>query len=76
MEASEARRLLGPDRILGVTAKTVDQARAAQAAGADYLGSGAIFGTSTKADARPMTMETPVSYTHLDVYKRQIPCII
>ena len=53
MEASEARRLLGPDRILGVTAKTVDQA-----AGADYLGSGAIFGTSTKADARPMTMET------------------
>lgn len=36
----------------GVTAKTVDQARAAQAAGADYLGSGAIFGTSTKADAR------------------------
>ena len=58
MEASEARRLLGPDRILGVTAKTVDQARKAQAAGADYLGSGAIFGTSTKADARPMTMET------------------
>ena len=58
MEASEARRLLGPDRILGVTAKTVDQARAAQAAGADYLGSGAIFGTSTKADARSMTMET------------------
>ena len=56
MEASEARRLLGPDRILGVTAKTVDQARAAQAAGADYLGSGAIFGTST--NARPMTMET------------------
>ena len=58
MEASEARRLLGPDRILGVTAKTVDQAKKAQAAGADYLGSGAIFGTSTKADARPMTMET------------------
>lgn len=58
MEASEARRLLGPDRILGVTAKTVEQARKAQAAGADYLGSGAIFGTNTKADARPMTMET------------------
>ena len=35
-----------------------DQARKAQAAGADYLGSGARFGTSTKADARPMTMET------------------
>lgn len=58
MDASEARRLLGPKRILGVTAKTVEQARRAQEAGADYLGSGAVFGTSTKADARPMTMDT------------------
>lgn len=58
MEASAARRILGPDRILGVTAKTVEQARKAQADGADYLGSGAIFGTSTKADARPMSLET------------------
>lgn len=58
MEATVARKLLGPDRILGVTAKTVEQARKAQADGADYLGSGAIFGTSTKPDARPMTIET------------------
>ena len=57
MDAGEARRLLGPDRILGVTAKTVEQARRAQDAGADYLGSGAVFGTSTKADAIPMSLE-------------------
>ena len=57
MDAREARRLLGPDRILGVTAKTVEQALRAQAAGADYLGSGAVFGTSTKPDAVPMSME-------------------
>lgn len=57
MDAGLARKLLGPDRILGVTAKTPEQAKKAQAQGADYLGSGAVFGTSTKADARPMTME-------------------
>lgn len=39
----------------GVTAKTVEQARKACAQGADYLGSGAVFGTTTKSDARPMT---------------------
>lgn len=58
MKASKARKLLGPDLILGVTAKTVEQARKAQEDGADYLGSGAVFGTATKADARPMTIET------------------
>ena len=58
MDAGLARKLLGPDRILGVTAKTVEQARKACAQGADYLGSGAVFGTTTKSDARPMTMET------------------
>ena len=57
MDAGEVRRLLGPDRILGVTAKTVEQARRAQDAGADYLGSGADFGTTTKADAIPMSLE-------------------
>jgi thiamine-phosphate pyrophosphorylase len=48
-----ARHLLGPDRILGVTVRSVEEARLAEAAGADYLGVGAIFGTSTKADAGP-----------------------
>ena len=57
MDAALARKFLGPDKILGVTAKTPQQARKAQADGADYLGSGAIFGTSTKADAKPMTRE-------------------
>lgn len=57
MDAAQARTLLGPDRILGVTAKTVEQALKAQEQGADYLGSGAVFGTSTKADALPMTIE-------------------
>ena len=43
-----ARRLLGPEKILGATAATVADALAAQAAGADYLGSGAVYPTGTK----------------------------
>jgi len=50
-----ARALLG-GRTLGATARTVEQALAAQAAGADYLGCGAVFGTATKADAVPMPL--------------------
>ena len=57
MAVAEARALLGPDKIIGATAKTVEQARAAEKAGADYLGSGAIFGTTTKKDAKPMSSE-------------------
>lgn len=56
-EASEVRAFLGKDKIVGVTAKTVEQARAAQDAGADYIGSGAMFGTDTKADAVVMDPE-------------------
>lgn len=52
----EVRRMIGPDKILGVTAKTVEQARLAEGQGADYLGSGAVFGSQTKKDARPMTI--------------------
>lgn len=55
--ADEVRRYLGYDKIIGVTAKTAAQALLAQKAGADYLGSGAVFGTSTKADALPMTKQ-------------------
>lgn len=47
----EARKILGADRIIGATAKTVEQAVRARREGADYLGSGAWFATSTKADA-------------------------
>ena len=58
MAAARVRGILGPDMIVGVTAKTVEQALRAQDAGADYLGSGAVFGSSTKQNARPMTRET------------------
>jgi len=51
MEAGNVRALIGEDMILGVSAQTVEQALAAQAAGADYLGVGAVFSTSTKLDA-------------------------
>ena len=57
MAAEKARALLGPEKIVGVTAKTAEQAQAAYAAGADYLGSGAVFGTSTKPEAKPMSRE-------------------
>ena len=55
MDARDVRGLIGPDKILGVTAKTIEQAQKAQRAGADYLGSGAVFGSTTKLNARPMT---------------------
>lgn len=58
MEAGAVRGLLGTGMIVGVTAKTIEQAQRAQAAGADYIGSGAVFGTSTKLNAKPMTKET------------------
>lgn len=54
MELTRAREMLGQDAIIGVTAKTVEQAKAAETGGADYLGSGAVFGSSTKLDAKPM----------------------
>ena len=57
MEAAGVRRVLGSDMIIGVTAKTVEQAMRAEAAGADYLGSGAVFGSATKLNAKPMTKE-------------------
>ena len=57
MGLAHAREILGPDKIIGVTAKTVEQAKAAEAGGADYLGSGAVFGSTTKKDAIPMKHE-------------------
>ena len=56
--AREVRRLLGPNRILGVSARTVEQAVQAERDGADYLGVGAVFSTSNKADAMPVSYET------------------
>ncbi len=51
MPAAYARRLIGPGKILGVSAENAAEARAAMAEGADYLGVGAVFPTGTKADA-------------------------
>ena len=50
-----ARQVLGPDKILGVTAKTVERALEAEEGGANYLGTGAIFPTTTKENA-PITL--------------------
>lgn len=58
LEAGAARALLGPDKIIGVSAHSVEEALRAQAAGADYLGVGAAFATGTKADAKPISRET------------------
>lgn len=58
MGAAEVRSILGSDMIVGVTAKTVEQAQRAQEAGADYLGSGAVFGSATKLNAKHMSMDT------------------
>ena len=56
----EARRILGDNKIIGMTAKTVSQAQRAEALGADYIGTGAVFHTSTKTDAKDMSIETLV----------------
>ena len=56
--ACDVRRLIGPDKILGVSAQTVAQARLAEAQGADYLGVGSVFPTSTKLDADSVSPET------------------
>lgn len=58
LEAGRARELLGPDKVIGVSAHSVAEALAAQAAGADYLGVGAAFVTDTKTDAKPISRET------------------
>lgn len=54
----EARKILGPDKIIGVSAQTVEQAVEAEKNGADYLGVGSIFTTSTKLDADDVSLET------------------
>ncbi|WP_461214096.1 thiamine phosphate synthase [Lacticaseibacillus sp. GG6-2] len=57
-DAASVRRLIGPDKILGVSAQTVPEAVQAQAAGADYLGVGAVFATATKPDAVDVPLAT------------------
>ena len=57
IKGRDTRSMIGPDKILGISAGTVEEAVAAEKAGADYIGVGAIFTTSTKKNARNMTME-------------------
>ncbi len=57
LPASEVRKIIGEDKILGVSANTVDKAIQAEKDGADYLGVGAMFTTGTKKDAVEITME-------------------
>lgn len=53
----DARALIGPDKILGITANTVELAVAAEKAGADYIGAGAVFGTTTKQNAKNLSLD-------------------
>ena len=57
MEAGDVREKLGPDKIIGVSAQTVEQALLAEKHGADYLGVGAMFTTTTKLDAKSVTID-------------------
>ena len=57
IKGRDIRAIIGPDKILGISAGTVEEAVAAEKAGADYIGVGAVFATSTKKNARSMTLE-------------------
>ena len=58
MAVQAARSILGPDKIIGASAHNASEALAAVAAGADYLGCGAVFGSTTKADAGLLSLNT------------------
>ena len=64
MALREARKILGPKAIIGVSCKTVALAREAEDAGADYLGVGAVFPTATKTDTRTIERATLVEICH------------
>lgn len=63
MDYSKARKILGDDKIIGMTAKTPQQARQAAQLGADYIGTGAVFGSATKTDAVYMPKERLLEVT-------------
>ncbi|MCD8300652.1 MAG: thiamine phosphate synthase [Clostridiales bacterium] len=64
MDPGEARKILGPEAIIGVSARTAEQALLAQQLGADYLGVGDVFGTATKGDAKRISRETLAAICH------------
>ncbi len=55
MPCDVTRKLVGPDKIVGVSAATIDEAKKAEKDGADYIGTGAVFPTATKDDAPKIT---------------------
>ena len=57
MPCDVTRKLIGPDKILGISAATIDEAKKAESDGADYIGTGAVFPTSTKDDAPSVTKQ-------------------
>lgn len=57
LPANVVRKIIGDDKIIGVSAAKLDEAVKAVSDGADYLGVGAMYATNTKTDARPVTME-------------------
>lgn len=57
IKGRDIRAIIGENKILGISAGTVEEAIAAEKAGADYIGVGAVFGTSTKKNARSMSVE-------------------
>lgn len=63
LDYEQARKILGPDKIIGMTARTPAEAMRAEQMGADYIGVGAVFHTSTKEDAKDMTRETLLEIT-------------
>lgn len=69
----EVRRLVGPDKIIGLSTHDPEQARAAVAAGADYIGVGPLFATQTKEDVC-----APVGYAYLDwvVANLDVPFVV
>ncbi|KMT23206.1 thiamine phosphate synthase [Clostridium cylindrosporum] len=58
LPANEVRKLIGEDKLLGVSARTLEEAIEAEENGADYVGVGAVFGTKTKKDAKDVSLET------------------
>lgn len=70
LPAAKVREIIGPDKILGVSAATLEEALQAEKDGADYLGVGAMFANETKPDARitsPATLEEILNAVHIPV---------
>ena len=69
IDAMSIRKLIGEDKIIGVSARNVEEAKIAKENGADYLGIGAMFSTSTKDDAKEVSFETLRQITLEEIIK-------